>query len=134
MLTLMDQLRVRVHTARLGADPDQYGFWPLLLKPLLNLKRPQEQQGPVPPQADYPPPRRPLPAPPAPLLAEVVQLLKNQQEMEKKVDTEEFGLGADGIVRKISMAALALVSSPSQGWPVSRLPERRRPADGLKSR
>ena len=92
----MDQLRFRAaRSPSIGAD--QYGFWPLLLKPLLRPQQQPQQQGPVPPQAAYPPPRRPLPAAPAPLLAEVVKLLKTQQESEKPLESEnELSYGADG--------------------------------------
>lgn len=92
----MDQLRFRAaRSPSIGAD--QYGFWPLLLKPLLRPQQQPQQQGPVPPQAAYPPPRRPLPAAPAPLLAEVVKLLKTQQESEKNLESEnDLAMGSDG--------------------------------------
>lgn len=91
----MDQLNLRFR-ASLGADAE-FGFWPLLLAPLLKKQQPQ-QAGPTPPQADYPPPRRPLPAPPAPLLAEVIKALKtNQQDQAPEEDMgTDLVLGADG--------------------------------------
>lgn len=96
-LTPFEQLRRRYQLSRLGADAEQIGFWPLLLKPLLRPQQQPQQQGPVPPQAAYPPPRRPLPTPPAPLLAEVLKALKHQQESEKTLESEnELAMGSDG--------------------------------------
>ena len=94
----MDQLRLRaVRSPSIGAD--QYGFWPLLLKPLLRPQQQPQQQGPVPPQAAYPPPRRPLPAAPAPLLVEVLKAIKHQQESEKPLEEEnELAMGQDGML------------------------------------